>query len=271
VIRILEGDCLAVLRTLEAESVQCCVTSPPYWGLRDYGVAGQIGKERTPAEYVDNLVAVFREVRRVLRKDGVLWLNIADTYTAGGNGGGGSWGKRRDAKEWAGIASRTGFRAPPAGYKRKELLCLPWLLARAMSADGWYLRRSVIWSKQVANEPPRDDRPSSSHEYVFLFSRAARYSYTRAPGTELSVWQIPTLGFDGAHYATMPADLARRCIESGSHRNDTVLDPFGGAGTTGLVADRLGRDAILIELNPEYAQLARDRIKDDSPLFTEVA
>lgn len=270
-VRILEGDALTVLRTLPDQSVQCCVTSPPYWGQRDYGVPGQLGMEPTPELYAAALVEVFAEVRRVLRSDGVLWLNVGDGYSAGGNGGGGSWGAKRDNREWAGIASRTGYRAAPDGWKRKEQLGIPWLVGRALSRDGWYLRREVIWSKQVANEPPRTDRPSGSHETVFLLSVEPSYKYTQHKDAALSVWHIPTKGFDGSHFATMPPELARRCVVTGSSPDDTVLDPFGGAGTTGLVADRLSRNALLVELNPAYAKLAKNRLTDDNPLFTDVA
>lgn len=272
-VRIITGDCVESMRGLPDASVQCCVTSPPYWGQRNYGHDDQLGQEATPELYAAALVRVFDEVRRVLREDGVLWLNIGDGYSAGGNGGGGSWGAKRDEREWAGIASRTGYRAAPTGWKRKEQLGLPWLVGREMSRAGWYLRREVIWSKQTANEPPRADRPSGSHETVFLMSRAPSYRYAQQADTQLSVWHIPTMGFSGAHFATMPTELVRRCIASGSCEGDTVLDPFGGAGTTGLVADRLGRNAILCELNPEYVKIAERRIHSDNPLFsqTEVA
>jgi len=267
-VRILHGDCLDVLKTLPEASVHCCVTSPPYFGLRDYGVAGQIGLEPTPAEYVEKMVAVFDEVRRVLRHDGTAWLNVQDGYSAGGFGGGGSWG---DKPEWRSIINRRGYKGAPDGWKRKELLGIPAILSASLSASGWYLRAEILWSKPVASEPPRQDRPSKSHEYVFLLSREPRYWFHRTAEMNKSVWEISPGGDSAGHIAAMPPELVRRCILAGCPAGGTVLDPFGGAGTTGLVADRHGRDAILIELNPEYAAMAERRIRGDAPLFAEVA
>lgn len=507
-VSILHGDCRAVLPTLPDASVQCCVTSPPYYGLRDYGVAGQIGLEPTPDKYVAEMVAVFREVRRVLRDDGCLWLNVGDSYAAGGTktlgrndagrdiGGGGN-------KEGSGNPGRQGVTRLDYGAKPKDLLGIPWLLAFALrqpfyagrikremdrvwlaamidgegcmfihrrkagtdsgarytkadgtevsyarTADtygaglevantslaiiekciaitgvgsvirqekdrrqplyrwnvrsnecrwivqevypylvakqhqarlllgcpssgkqaeaahaglialhngstthvdfpapaslhepGWYLRSDIIWAKSNPMPESVRDRPTSAHEHVFLLTKAPAYYYDAAAideecekvGTvahlaggsgkragsreglrreewiarkrlhpesvnrkagdvaplELgvsgdpkhsagkrnarNVWTIATQPYSGAHFATMPPELAERCIKAGSKPGDTVLDPFGGAGTTGLVADRLGRNAILIELNPEYRMLAAERITDDAPLFAGVA
>jgi DNA modification methylase len=267
-VRILTGDCREVLRTLPDQSVHCCVTSPPYFGLRDYGHAGQIGLEPTPEKYVDELVTIFSEMRRVLRSDGTFWLNVQDGYSAGGFGGGGSWGAK---PEWQTIINRTGFKGAPDGWKRKELLGLPGLLAAALSASGWYLRSEIIWAKHTASEPPRSDRPAKAHEYIFLLSKSATYAYERHPESALSVWHITTGTDSSGHIAAMPPELAERCIKAGCPRGGTVLDPFGGAGTTGLVADRLQRSSVLIELNPEYAAMASRRIHDDAPLFAEAA
>jgi DNA modification methylase len=292
---IMIGDCLNVLRGLPDGMAQTCVTSPPYYGLRDYGHAGQIGLEETPDAYLARLVGVFREVRRVLRDDGTLWLNLGDSYAAGGNGG----GNKNDTN----VGSLTvGRKLPPFGYKPKDLLGIPWMVAFALRADGWWLRQDIIWHKPNPMPESVTDRCTKAHEYVFLLTKSARYFYDadsirEAPtgrtdalsvintgadnGREKrtmnndgtiganarSVWPIATQPYSGAHFATMPPALAERCIKAGSKPGDMVLDPFGGAGTTGLVADRLGRSATLIELNAEYARLARERITADAPLL----
>ena len=297
---ILIGDCLEVLRGLPDGMAQTCVTSPPYYGLRDYGHAGQIGLEETPDAYVARLVDVFREVRRVLRDDGTLWLNLGDSYAAGGNGG----GNKNDTNKGSLTVAR---KVAPAGYKPKDLLGIPWMVAFALRADGWWLRQDIIWHKPNPMPESVTDRCTKAHEYVFLLTKSARYFYDaaaiaeeaergdagsrfdqgktaqRQPGQALgariddgrrnarSVWPIATQPYSGAHFATMPPALAERCIKAGSKPGDMVLDPFGGAGTTGLVADRLGRSATLIELNPEYARLARERITADAPLLVGAA
>lgn len=312
--RILVGDCLEVLRALRDGMAQTCVTSPPYYGLRDYGHAGQIGLEETPDAYVARLVDVFREVRRVLRDDGTLWLNLGDSYAAQG----GAHGGRDDNQRGVGAkrlhiegAGDQEARRPAQGYKPKDLLGIPWMVAFALRADGWWLRQDIIWHKPNPMPESVTDRCTKAHEYVFLLSKSARYFYDAAaiaepaeyPGDDRhnrrdtrkivdpfcadagsrartgnptgetrnarSVWPIATQPYSGAHFATMPPALAERCIKAGSKPGDMVLDPFGGAGTTGLVADRLRRDATLIELNPEYARLARERITADAPLFAE--
>lgn len=268
-VRVLIGDCRERLRELAAESVHCCVTSPPYWGgLRDYGESLQLGMEREPAAYVADLVAVLREARRVLRKDGALWLNIADSYAASGKGGGGN---RGDRECWSTIARRTGFRTAPQGYKPKDLVLISFMVAEALRQDGWYLRKTVIWKKPAAIEPTRLDRPSLSHEYLFLLAKSRQYA-TRDPGHSWwahSVWEISTSGHAG-HPAAFPPELAERCILASCPDGGTVLDPFGGAGTTGLVADRLQRNAVLIELNPAYAEIARRRLEGDAGMFSDV-
>jgi DNA modification methylase len=310
-ITVIEGDSREVLATLPSESVQCCVTSPPYFGLRDYGNDGQIGLEATPDAYVAQLVAVFREVRRVLKDDGTLWLNLGDSYARTG-------GTDRKVSETAQVGSTRNTlqqiqnrttTAAQFGAKEKDLLGIPWRVAFALQADGWYLRSDIIWHKPNPMPESVTDRPTKAHEYVFLLSKSARYFYDAKAIAEPSVepdrvrldrvggashvergqhsvgglfvgaqnrnartvWSITTKPFKGAHFATMPSELAERCIKAGSAAGGMVLDPFGGAGTTGLVADQLGRDATLIELNPTYAAMARARIADYAPLFAEVS
>ncbi|MCB8880095.1 site-specific DNA-methyltransferase [Acidisoma cellulosilytica] len=291
---------------LPSASVHCCVTSPPYYGLRDYGMDGQIGLEVTPEAYVAEMVAVFREVRRVLRDDGTLWLNIGDSYAGTPGGYQGKSGQRASRTFTARIDKAKGGE----GLKPKDLIGIPWMLAFALRADGWYLRSDIIWHKPNPMPESVSDRPTNAHEHVFLLSKSAQYFYdadaikevgavpagTRAAKgsnvrSELkdvnsrppeyweyngfrnarSVWTIATQPYGGAHFATMAPDLAERCIKAGSKPADVVLDPFGGAGTTGMVADRLGRSAILIELNPAYAAIATDRIHDDAGMFAQVS
>jgi site-specific DNA-methyltransferase (cytosine-N4-specific) len=270
-VSIMQGDCRDVLRTLPAESVHCVVTSPPYFRQRDYLVDGQIGQEAAPSEFAEALAEVFTEVHRVLRNDGVAWLNLGDTYAAGGNGGGGSLVASR--RQWSGADGRKGWRRQPAGFKQKDITLAPFVVADLLRADGWYLRGTVIWDKMVATEPPRIDRPSTAHEYLFLLSKREQYR-VRDPGEPWflsTVWSVRPSGQQIDHPAAMAPEIARRCIVSSSSPGDTILDPFGGAGTTGLVADRLQRNAVLIELNPTYIDIARRRIVGDAPLFAEVA
>lgn len=253
---IRQGDCRDVLATLPDNSVNCIVTSPPYWGgLRDYGQEKQLGLEREPHDYVAVLVAVFRAARRVLRDDGVFWLNIGDVYAASGKGGG---GKAGDRKNWETVRERKGLRMPPPGYKMKDLTLVAFQVADALRRDGWYLRSTIIWRKAAAVEPMRADRPAVSHEYIFLFAKSERYACAN-PGEKWwghTVWDIQrSRAID--HPAAYPVELARRCIAT---TNGNVLDPFFGAGTTGLAATQLGRDCIGIELNPEYIAIARKRL-----------
>jgi DNA modification methylase len=349
-IRILTGDCRDVLRTLPDESVHCVVTSPPYWGLRDYGVAGQIGLEETPAAFVAELVDVFREVRRILRSDGTCWLNLGDSYA-------GSWGAQsRPNGNDAGSTlqggsmlsgrqiiahpkgTQTGSLKNTPGLKAKDLIGVPWRVAFGLQADGWYLRQDIIWSKPNPMPESVTDRCTKAHEYLFLLTKSARYCFDadaiaegmaessiqrlsqpsladqhgsdRVPGktngamkavaggrrrgvsprrdglatnhlsldatgrgegrNKRSVWTIATQPFSEAHFATFPPALIEPCVLAGCPKGGTVLDPFGGAGTTGLVAARLERNAILIELNPDYAAIAERRITADAPLFAAV-
>lgn len=386
-IRIIEGDCRNVLKTLPDQSVQCVVTSPPYFGLRSYGVGaenGEIGSEPNPTEFIAVMVSVFREVWRVLRNDGTLWLNLGDSYATGTSGP----RKPTYATGPAVPASWSARSQPerigtPDGMKTKDLLMIPARVAIALQDDGWYLRSDIIWAKKNCMPESVTDRPSNAHEHIFLLTKSPRYFYdaeaireegvipagTRAAKgsnvrSELkdvngrppeyweytgmrnarNVWSMATKPFSGAHFATFPPELPERCIlagtsergacptcgapwsrsveksrtfESGSGRAGTlptgkndaalqgggetkdirrgpvvhtmttgwqptcscptvepvpcvVLDPFGGAGTVGLVADRLRRDAILIELNPEYASIGRLRVFKDAGLFAAV-
>jgi len=304
------GDCLHTLRAMPDASVQCCVTSPPYWGLRDYGHDGQIGLESTPEAYVACMVEVFREVKRVLRDDGTCWVNLGDSYNGIGGPGkqdGGPIGRTAAVA----IEGTKGRRI--STIKPKDLVGIPWRVAFALQADGWYLRQDIIWHKPNPMPESVRDRCTKAHEYVFLLSKSQRYYYdaeavaepatagthitteksfggqaagakvvpsgNQIPGKQWSwgntrnrrsVWTITPKPFSGAHFAVMPPDLADLCIRAGCPEGGVVLDPFGGAGTVGLVADRLGRDAVLCELNPEYAELARRRIADDNRLFGKV-
>ena len=374
-VRVLIGDVRGRLKELPDESMHCCVTSPPYFGLRDYGVSGQIGLEPTPEEFVAEIVAIFREVRRVLRHDGTLWLNLGDSYAGSGRGGNpddsphqkqaSNRGSRQFFQSEAvkeGVIGRQWVKAPH-GYKQKDLIGIPWMTAFSLRNDGWWLRSAIIWAKPNGMPGSQEDRCTSSYEMVFLLSKSAVYwsdfdaiktpprestlirtaqdvqaqagshranggaktngtmkavgGLTGAPHGRHSlgdaipakerrsdkqrghsrrhagfndrwdameraeqqakpammrdVWFVPTAGYSEAHFAVMPDEVARRCILAGCPEGGTVLDPFGGAGTTGLVADRLGRDAVLIELNPEYAEMAERRIRGDAPLFSEIA
>ncbi len=262
--RIIHGDAAHALRRLADESVQCVVTSPPYWGLRDYSVAGQIGAEPTIEEYVERLVKVFAEVRRVLRADGTLWLNVGDAYTSGGR----TW-RQSDRKLAArGMSYRP---ATPAGLKPKDLIGVAWRVAFALQADGWYLRTDIVWNKPNGNPESVKDRPVRSHEFLFLLSKSERYRYDheavmqpsrdgRGMRARRSVWNVNTEPFAGAHFATFPVALVEPCLLAGSRPGDTVLDPFFGSGTVGQVAHALGRDFVGVELSEEYVRLAVRRI-----------
>lgn len=263
------GDSLASLRQLPANIVACAVTSPPYWCQRIYNEdPEQIGQELTPEAWVERLAEVFFEVRRVVATDGSFWLNVGDKFAAGGLGGGGMASSRAN---WKGTMGRKGWRKPPAGYKKKDLTLAPFMLAAQLRQDGWYLRQTIVWEKAAAVEPPRLDRPSTSHEYLFLFTKTPN-STVRDPGEPWwlkTVWCICADG-DGSHPAQMPTELARRCIMASTRPGDLVLDPFSGFGTTILAANRIGRRGLGLELNPEYVEAARRRICDDSPMFHDL-
>ncbi len=365
---IRQGDALALLRQMPEESVQCVVTSPPYWGLRDYGTAAwdggdadcdhspdarggrfatpvsskqasntgsgtassrdcpcgakridaQLGLEPTPEAYVANMVEVFREVRRVLRRDGTLWLNIGDSYATGaGSGrsmGGDSFGKTNEVIDAGSYPVNQPNRMPIPGLKPKDLVGIPWRLAFALQADGWYLRSDIIWAKPNPMPESVTDRPTKSHEYIFLLTKSPRYFFdqeaVREPHTRewwadgstshylagtaqqqnpqaagvskkafngarldtngrniRSVWTIATEPSPDAHFATFPTKLVEPCIKAGSRPGDAVLDCFAGSGTVGVVALRLGRSFVGLELSPAYAAMARRRIYDDAPLL----
>lgn len=307
-VRILVGDALEQIRTLDAESVQCCVTSPPYFGLRDYGHPAQIGREASPAEYIAKLVAVFAEVRRVLRTDGTLWVNLGDSYANDGKWGGSSG--RKHAKALHGDTG-IGRGRRNTGLPPKSLMLMPARLALALQEDGWVVRSEVVWHKPHVMPESVADRPTKSHEMLYLLAREPQYYYNAAavaepiaestkrdrpndgrriqrdyPGAphrgngrlgdqemrnRRTVWTVPTSPSIGGHFATFPPALIEPCILASSREGDTVLDPFGGAGTTALVADRLARHAVLIELNPDYATIAQNRLRDDAGLFAELS
>lgn len=272
-IKIMVGDCISTMKEIDSGSIHCCVTSPPYFGLRDYGHDAQIGLEKTPEEFVSKLVDVFREVKRVLRDDGTLWLNIGDSY----NGSGGQGTKPNIMSKQA-AESRGGKAIKVDGIKHKDLIGIPWMLAFALRSDGWYLRQDIIWNKPNPMPESVQDRCTKAHEYIFLLAKSKKYYYDNESIKEISsskskgydkankrsVWTVTTKPYSGAHFATFPTDLIEPCVKAGCPIGGTVLDPFSGAGTTGLVAQRHGRNAILCELNEGYAAIAEKRIRDDS-------
>jgi site-specific DNA-methyltransferase (cytosine-N4-specific) len=264
---IIIGDAYHTLSLFEAGTFRCCVTSPPYWGLRDYGIPGQIGAEMELRLYLDNLTEIFREVRRVLQDDGTLWLNIGDSYTSGGR----TW-RQGDKKN---PARGMDYRAPtPPGLKPKDLIGIPWKIAFALQADGWYLRSDIIWNKPNCQPESVKDRPTRAHEYIFLFSKSEHYFYCadaiKEPATSSnghsglrnrrSVWNINTEPFPEAHFATFPPSLVRPAILAGTESSDFVLDPFLGSGTVGQVALEEDRRFVGIEVKPDYAELAVRRL-----------
>jgi DNA modification methylase len=278
--QLLLGDCRKVIPTLPERSIHCCVTSPPYFGLRDYGAEDQIGLEQTPDAFVAELVAVFRDVRRVLRDDGTLWLNLGDSYAGSGAGHTGSV----QGAQHGDVGSRAQWKSdaykrhnPPAGLKQKDLIGIPWRVAFALQADGWYLRQDIIWHKPNPMPESVRDRCTKAHEYIFLLSKGPRYYFDseaiKEPAVEgqrnrRSVWTVATRPFKGAHFATFPPDLIRPCILAGCPTGGTVLDPFSGAGTTGLVSIQHGRCYTGVELNPEYIALAERRFMTVQPLIS---
>jgi DNA modification methylase len=297
---IIQGDALEVLKQLPDQCVQCCVTSPPYYALRDYGAHGQIGLEKTSQAYIERLVAVFREVRRLLCDTGVLWLNIGDSYTGSGKGGSG----RYEGEGMTHASGTPSTRLP--GVKPKDLMMIPARLALALQEDDWWLRSDVIWHKLNAMPESVGDRPTSAHEHLFLLAKSERYFYDadaiREPAKEWAgaagtfarshgkntlvsvpgqtyashrdnredrvppgrnkrnVWSIASQPYSGAHFAVMPPKLAEPCILAGSRPGDVVLDPFMGSGTVAMVAKQQGRSYMGIELNPDYIRLAEDRL-----------
>ncbi len=260
--QVFVGDSLHVLPAIAAETIQCCVTSPPYWGLRDYDHEAQIGAEASPDLYVQNLVAIFREVRRVLRNDGTLWLNVGDGYAR--NGGTGMHGPNAVVGNTRKMIQKRNCKVPEVwGLKDRDLMGLPWRVAFALQTDGWILRSRITWVKKTAMPESVKNRPTNATEDVFLFAKSIGYYYdataVREP-TGANLRNCWVLGPDPSNYghpAAFPRELARRCIALGSRPGDTVLDPFGGSGTTGVAANEIGRDAVLIEINPEYAQMTK--------------
>lgn len=258
-VEIIIGDCRKSIKGLADESVNCVVTSPPYFWLRDYGMDEQIGHEADLEKFIDVLGELFDDVKRVLHPDGVLWLNLGDSYYSGNGQSTGS-----DPRSPSRNFSRTKLRPlDVSGWSipKKSLCGVPWRVALELQKRGWTLRSDVIWCRPTAlAEPSVKDRPCRQHEYLFMFSKSRRYWFDRSMLDEESVWHIPhQRGLDG-HSAAFPEKLAEQCILAGCKPGGTVLDPFGGSGTTGAVADRLGFDAVLLELNPEYAENARARI-----------
>lgn len=317
-ITILQGDCIEMMKTMEDESVDCVVTSPPYWGLRDYGVEGQIGLEPTLDEHIKKMVEVFREVKRVLKKGGTVWLNYGDCYATTPNGKSAAAYKKDKSDDRC-------FRDKPFStiggvLKNKDLCMIPARLAIALQEDGWWIRSKIIWSKTNPMPESVKDRPANSYEEIFLLTKSPKYFYNaeavKEPVKESTqkrlaqdienqkgsdrahaggkingnmkavghmtkddeithrnlrnVWVIGTKPFKEAHFATFPPELAEKCIKAGCPKDGVVFDPFGGAGTTGLVANQLQRDAILIELNSEYIDISDKRIKKDGGLFADV-
>ena len=259
------GDSEKALASIPDGSFQTCVTSPPYWSLRDYQIAGQIGLEQSVSEYIEHLVKVFAEVKRTLRDDGTLWLNIGDSYTSGGR----TW----RAKDKKNPVRAMQVRPPtPDGLKPKDLIGVPWHLAFALQKQGWYLRADIIWNKPNCQPESVKDRPTRSHEYVFLFSKSEHYHYDakakRGPnGRNLrTVWDIKTKAYPGAHFATFPGSLVEPCLSVSTNPGNLILDPFIGSGTTGLVALKMKRRFVGIELNPAYLKIAQTRLKDEIDL-----
>ena len=266
-VTLLLGDAHDVLAGLPDESVDCIVTSPPYYGLRDYGTPGQYGLEETPTGYAETMRRVFAEARRVLSEEGTLWLNLGDSYSVrwSSERGAGRRGLNGDDDD----RGRSG--AITHGVPEKNLLGVPWRVAFALQDDGWILRNEIIWSKPNAMPEPVRDRLSTRHEHLFLFSKSRRYHFDlnairghganreskgRNPG---DVWSIATRPYPQAHFAVFPIDLPLRCIKAGCKPGGTVLDPFSGSGTTGAAARQLGRKYVGIDLNPTYHDLAKDR------------
>lgn len=301
---IYTGDCIESMKTMPDQSVNMCVTSPPYYGLRDYGVDGQIGLESDLDEYISKMVVVFQEVRRVLRDDGTVWLNIGDSYNSnpGQRGIDDTVGSKQE--------SNPGSRSAPSryvnGYKPKDILGVPWRVAFALQADGWYLRQDIIWHKPNPMPESVRDRCTKSHEYIFLLSKSSKYrydyeaikepaknwgtrnrlhssyvghevylggaqtittgvhenNYEETGRNKRSVWSVATKPFKEAHFATFPIELIEPCILAGCPEKGVVLDPFGGSGTTAVAAHMHNRKSVLCELNPEYIDIARERIEN---------
>lgn len=260
---VIHGDTREVIRQLPSDTFQCAVTSPPYWGVRDYGVENQIGAEPDLDAYIKDLVAIFREVRRVLKTDGTFWLNIGNTYTSGGR----KWRDEDEKNKGRGMS----YRPPtPPGLKKKDLIGIAWLLALECQKDGWYLRNDIIWYKPNCQPESVRDRFTVAHEYLFLFTKSEQYFFDQdaikertSDGNDLknkrTVWSINTEPCPEAHFAVFPRALVRPCLLAGSRPNDLVLDPFYGAGTVGIVSKELGRRCVGIEIKDEFIAIANKR------------
>ena len=270
---LLIGDIREKSKEIETESVQTIVTSPPYWGLRDYDNSGQIGQEESPEQFVKELVTTFSELKRVLKKDGTFWLNLGDTYFGAK---GGHWDSSNSiTNSETGTNYRMSRAAPPKHpyLKTKDLVGIPWRVAFALQKDGWYLRNDIIWHKPNPMPEAVNCRCAKSHEHIFLLSKSPNYYFdakaiaepsmdvNNPNGTKVrkDVWTINTSTYKGAHFAVFPMDIPELCIKAGSREGDIVLDPFMGSGTTAVVAKRLSRRWIGIELNPEYASIIKER------------
>jgi site-specific DNA-methyltransferase (cytosine-N4-specific) len=272
---IIQGDSRIILKHIPDNIFQSCITSPPYWGLRDYGVENQIGAEQDLFNYINDLVCVFREVRRTLKNNGSLWLNIGDSYTSGNR----TW--RDIDKKNPGRAMS--YRPPtPKGLKSKDLIGVPWKLAFALQEDGWYLRSDIIWNKPNCQPESVKDRPTRSHEYIFLLTKSEKYYYNseaikeatidnKGQRNKRTVWNINTSGFKGPHFAVFPPQLVKDCLLASSEENSLILDPFFGAGTVGMVSNYYNRNCCGIELHKEYVDMAIKRINEDSKLFFQKA
>ena len=255
------GDARTALKDLPDKSVQTCITSPPYFGLRDYGHDAQIGLEPTLEKYIEQILKVTQEIWRVLRDDGTFWLNIGDSYSSG-------W-RLTTPNDSLRMNAVDTIRPPVMdGVKPKDLIGIPFKLAFALRDAGWYFRSDIVWHKPQVMPESVKDRPTKSHEYIFLFSKGERYKYNSDAIAETapdgvrnrrSVWTMNPQGYEGAHFATFPEKLPRLCILASTDAGDTVIDPFAGSGTTGKVAIELGRRAILCEVNPDYRKLIEKR------------
>jgi hypothetical protein len=268
-VQIISGDVRDKLRDIPDNTFNTCITSPPYWGMRDYGHENQIGAEDTLPEYVTNLVSCFRDVRRVLREDGTFWLNIGNTYTSGGR----AW-RDKDAKNKGRAMS---YRPDtPEGLKPKDLIGVAWMVAMALQLDGWYLRSDIIWHKPNCQPESVKDRVTVSHEYLFMFSKSENYYFDqdaikettadgRAKKNKRTIWSINTEPCKEAHFAVFPRALVRPCILAGSPKDGLVLDPFFGSGTVGVVSIETGRKCVGVEAKPEYIEIAKNRINAATP------
>ena len=295
-IDIYKGNCIETLKKIDNESINTCITSPPYFGLRDYGVDGQLGLEDTPEQFVENLVNVFKEVKRVLRDDGTVWLNLGDSY-ARTSGDSSKKGRHWDDRKNNPNTGHNRY-AKDIGLKQKDLVGIPWRVALSLQQDGWYLRQDIIWHKPNPMPESVKDRCTKAHEYIFLLSKSPKYYFDnesikedcitsgvatsphkikpvdgvngsrdnlhKFKGTKKknkrSVWKISTKPFKSAHFATFPMDLIEPCVLAGCPKSGTVLDPFAGSGTTGIVAINNNRNAVLCELSDDYIEIAKNRI-----------